>query len=234
VLGFSDHLATAQVWYRLLNTGLRLPAGAGTDAMTNFASLHGPLGLNRVFVRSGPRLSYRSWLAGLKAGRTFASNGPLLQFSIDGRQAGDELRFAAGVHQLRARVSLVSNVPVERLEIVANGVVVARVPLSPDSTRAAAVVPLPITRSGWFTLRAWSSHSHPGVLDGYPFATTSPIYVIVGGQPIRSAEDARYFVAWIERLEQAASAHTGWNSEAEKREVMGRLARAKAIFGNRQ
>ena len=69
VMGFSDHLATAGVWYRLLNAGFRIPAGAGTDAMTNFASLRGPVGMNRVFVRSGPALQYRSWLAALKAGR---------------------------------------------------------------------------------------------------------------------------------------------------------------------
>src|ERR1041384_5726336 len=52
--GFSDPLASARVWYRLLNAGFRLPAGAGTDAMANFASLHGPVGMNRGFVPSGP------------------------------------------------------------------------------------------------------------------------------------------------------------------------------------
>ncbi len=230
VLGFSDHLATAKVWYRLLNTGFRIPAGAGTDAMTNYASLHGPLGLNRVFVHAGPRLDYTAWLAGLKAGHTFASNGPLLRFSVNGKEPGDELRFPDGVHQLTARVSLRSNVPVERLEIVANGVVVARIPLGGDSTRAEAIVPLPVTRSGWFTLRAWSSHSDPGVLDWYPFATTSPVYVTVAGRPVRSPEDARYFVRWIERLETAASNHTGWNTPAEKQEVLDRLARARQVF----
>src|SRR5206468_6805087 len=51
VVGFSDHKASAAIWYRLLNLGFRLPAGAGTDAMTNFASLRGPVGLNRVYVR---------------------------------------------------------------------------------------------------------------------------------------------------------------------------------------
>ena len=35
VLGFSDHRTTADVWYRLLNLGVRLPAAAGTDAMAN-------------------------------------------------------------------------------------------------------------------------------------------------------------------------------------------------------
>ncbi len=41
-VGFVDDLmATATVWYRLLNCGFRLPAGAGTDAMANYASLRG-------------------------------------------------------------------------------------------------------------------------------------------------------------------------------------------------
>ena len=53
-LGFvDDPMATAHVWYRALNCGFRLPAGAGTDAMTNFASLRGPVGMNRVYVRTG-------------------------------------------------------------------------------------------------------------------------------------------------------------------------------------
>ncbi|HEV8150668.1 MAG TPA: CehA/McbA family metallohydrolase [Gemmatimonadales bacterium] len=231
--GFSDHLATAEVWYRLLNVGFRLPAGAGTDAMANFASLHGPVGMNRVFVRSGPSLDYRGWLAALKAGKTFVSNGPLLSFSLGGQEAGAELRFPAGVHQVIARVSLRSNVPVERLEIVTNGVVLAPIPLSPDSLRADAVIPLPVTRSGWFTLRAYSRRSHPAVLDSYPFATTSPIYLTVGGQPIRSPEAARWFVRWIERMEQAAAAHPGWNDAAEKAVVLGHLAEAKRVFQQR-
>ncbi len=53
VVGFSDHKATAEVWYRLLNLGFRLPAGAGTDAMANYASLRGPVGMNRVFLDTG-------------------------------------------------------------------------------------------------------------------------------------------------------------------------------------
>jgi TolB protein len=230
VMGFSDHRTTAGVWYRLLNAGFRIPAGAGTDAMANFASLRGPVGMNRVFVHSGPRLVYRSWLAALKAGRTFVSNGPLLGFTLSGRQIGAELTFPAGVHQVVARVSLRSIVPVERLEIVANGVVVAPIPLTDGGTRADAVIPLPVTRSGWFIVRAWSAKATHPVLDLYPYASTSPIYVTVGGRAVRSAESARWFVRWIERLETAASAHPGWNDAAEKAEVLGRLAEAKRVF----
>ena len=231
--GFSDHLATAEVWYRLLNCGFRLPAGAGTDAMTNFASLHGPVGLNRVFVHSGVRLDYRGWLAGLKAGKSFVSNGPLLSFTLNGREPGAELKLAPGVHPLVARVSLRSNAPVERLEIVANGIVLAPIPLSADGRSADASIRLPVTRSAWLTLRAWSRHSSGTVLDVYPFATTSPIYVSVGEQPIRSPESATWFIRWIERLEQQAEAHTGWNTPEERAEVLNHLAQAKAVFRQR-
>jgi hypothetical protein len=71
------------------------------------------------------------------------------------------------------------------------------------------------------------------VLDLYPFATTSPVYLTVAGRPVRSPEDARYFVRWIERLEAAAAAHPGWNDPAERAEVLERLARAKAVFRER-
>src|SRR6202043_4012455 len=79
VVGFADHKSTAEVWYRLLNCGFHLPAAGGTDAMANYASLRGPVGLNRVYA-AGPKgkIQINSWLDALKHGRTFATNGPLL------------------------------------------------------------------------------------------------------------------------------------------------------------
>ncbi|WP_222949943.1 CehA/McbA family metallohydrolase [Sphingomonas sediminicola] len=59
IVGFADHKSTAEIWYRLLNLGFRLPAGAGTDAMANYASLRGPVGMNRVFLDTGGELSPR-------------------------------------------------------------------------------------------------------------------------------------------------------------------------------
>jgi dipeptidyl aminopeptidase/acylaminoacyl peptidase len=230
VVGFSDHRTTAEVWYRLLNAGFRLPAGSGTDAMTNFASLRGPVGMNRVFARSGAKLGYPAWLAAIKAGRTFVSNGPVLSFSLDGHEAGDEIQLPEGAHELTARVSMRSIAPVERVEIVGNGVVVATIPVAPGGMRADATVKLSLKESGWYTLRAWSENAVEPVLDIYPFATTSPVYVTVGSRPVRSAADARYFVAWIERVEAAATAHKGWNDEKEKAGVLARLAAAKAVY----
>jgi TolB protein len=234
-LGFvDDPMATAKVWYRILNCGYRLPAGAGTDAMANFASLRGPVGMNRVYVRSGAPLEQRRLLDSLKAGRSFATNGPLLEFSIENRGVGQELALPAGSHEVAAHVSLRSNVPVDHLEIIGNGEIVQEVPLAGDRTRVSVDLRLPVRRSGWYLLRARTDRAVYPVLDLYPYATTSPVYVMVGGEPIRSTEDAEYFMAWIDRLIEGATRHTGWNGKEEQGRVLAMLAKARAEFERRK
>ncbi len=233
VMGYSDHLITSEIWYRLLNCGFRLPAGAGTDAFPNFASLRGPPGLVRVFVRSGAVLDHRRWLAGLKAGRTFVTNAPLLGFSLAGRAMGDEIRVPSEMHQLRAVVGLRSNVPIDHLEIVGNGKVVATLSLHADRMTANDTVVVPVNGSGWYVLRAYSDRAETPVLDLYPFASTSPIYVRVGDDPVRSPADAAFFVRWIGRLEGVARASSAWHTPAERDTVLRNLAEARAVFEER-
>jgi len=229
VMGYSDHLVTSRVWYRLLNCGFRLPAGAGTDAFPNFASLRGPPGLVRVYVKTGATLDHRRWLAGIKAGRTFVTNAPLLEFTIAGHDIGDEIRLPAGA-RLTARVSLRSSIPVDHLEIVGNGGIVATIPLAGAPTAAQATVSLDVSRSGWYVLRAYGDRARLPVLDIYPFASTSPIYVTVGREPVRSTEDAAFFVRWIDRLMVAAGAHTGWNTPQERNAVLKQFADARGVY----
>jgi TolB protein len=230
-LGFvDDYLPTARVWYQLLNCGFRIPAGAGTDAMANYASLRGPVGLNRVFVKSGAPLEHRRWLDSLKAGRSFATNGPLLGFTLENRELGDELRLPDGGGDVTARVTLHSIVPIDTLEIVRNGAVAATVPLTENRTDVALAIKLAIHESGWYLLRARGSRPAYPILDFYPYATTSPIYVTVGGRPIRSAADAKYFIAWIDRLEAGAAAHPGWNSSDERTATLESIRQARAVF----
>jgi hypothetical protein len=230
VMGYSDHLITSEIWYRLLNCGFRLPAAAGTDAFPNFASLRGPPGLVRTFVHSAATLDHRSWLAGLKAGRTFVTNAPLLEFSLAGHEIGDEIRASPATRQLQAIVRLRSNVPIDHLEIVGNGQVVATIPLRGDGTTALDTVSIPVTGSGWYVLRAYNTRATLPVLDLYPFASTSPIYVRVGNEAVHSSKDAAFFVRWIERLETAARASTMWITPGEQAEVLKGFATARAVF----
>ncbi len=230
LVSFSEHVSTAFVWYRLLNCGFRIPAAAGSDAMTNFASLRGPVGLNRVYVKVNGPLTRDGYLAGLKAGRSFATNGPLVEMTLGGKALGDEIPLPPGGGSLRLRATLRSFVPVERFELVSNGEVVARFDPGVDSTGATVDTTITISRSGWYTLKAWSTRARHPVLDIYPFATTSPIYVTVGGEPIRSPSDAAYFVRWIDRLDSLARTSTAWNSKAEQEGTLRKFGEARKVF----
>jgi len=232
ILGFADHRNTAAVWYKLLNCGFHLPAGAGTDAMTNFASLRGPVGLNRVYVKSGPgALDHARFLKALRAGHTFATNGPLLELTVNGREIGSDVALKAPA-PVTVKASMRSIVAVDRVEIVVNGVVVDSLPLSADHKSASGTRTLRVDRSSWVVLRAWSAHAQPPVLDMYPYATTSPVYLTVAGRPQRSSADAQYFLAWLQRLASAADEHQGYNTAAEKTHVATtiRLARVEFIL----
>lgn len=235
IVGFSDHLATARVWYQLLNCGFRIPAAAGTDAMANYASLRGPVGLNRVYVHVEGRLTHDAWLAGLKAGRSFATNGPLLSFTMDGHQAGDVIRFAdGGRHTLHIHVQLRSIVPVDHLELVSRGQVIwSGTGDAHPITTADVDTTVIADSSGWYTLRAWSSHATAPIMDIYPFATTSPIYVQVGNESVRSPADKEYFLTWLRRLDADVRAYQWFNTEAERAHVQGQIAAARTEFENR-
>ena len=227
VVGFSDHKSTAEVWYKLLNCGFRLPTAAGTDFMGNYASLRGPVGLNRVYaeVKPGP-LKIEPWLAAIKAGRTFATNGPLLRFSLGGQPIGGEVRLAKKL-EVRFSAEMNSLVQVDHFQIVCNGKVARELAMDTDRRSAHVQGSIPLDASGWCVLRAFSDKAEYPILDLYPYATTSPVYVSVAGAPVRSAADAAYFVAWVDRLISAARSNTAWNTEAEKESVLAMLQEAR-------
>ena len=227
VVGFSDHKSTAAVWYRLLNLGFHLPTGAGTDAMANFASLRGPVGMNRVYVRvpEGP-LRMDTFLDGLQRGRSFATNGPLLRFTLGGEAIGGEVKLEKSGDVLFT-AAMASIVAVDHLEVVCNGRVVRALEMDASRTGARASGTVPMEKSGWCVLRAWAEHAEYPVLDIYPYATTSPVYITVGGKPARSAEDAAYFLAWLDRLQEDVEHYADWNSAAEREHVLEQAREAR-------
>ena len=230
IVSFADHQATAGVWYRLLNLGFRIPAAAGTDAMADYATLRGPVGLNRVYVSipAGP-LASAAWLEALKEGRTFATNGPLLDFSLAGSPIGATLQLERP-RKVAFYARMSSIVPVDRAQIVCNGHVVRD--LTPRSHGETLDVggTLPLEASGWCVLRAFTAGAEYPILDNFVYATTSPVYVVIGGEQPRSPDDARFFEAWIDRLAETTAAYPDWNSPPEKAAVLARLKEARAVY----
>jgi TolB protein len=237
VVGFDDYRATANVWYRLLNLGFRIPAGAGTDAMANYASLRGPVGLDRVYTRvARGAVKIDAVLAALKEGKTFATNGPLLEFSMSGEEIGGEVKLD-GAKNVSFSTSLRSIVPIDRWELVCHGAQGGGAPyfiqeLTMNASRdgGEAHGNVAMEKSGWCLVRASSDKSEHPILDNYVYATTSPIYVTVGGGKPRSAEDAEYFVEWMDRTMGMAAKYGFWNSDAEKGLALKRLKEAREIY----
>ena len=119
---------TCRLWYRLLNCGLRLAATAGTDTFMNFCDqsvLSNPPAGDRVFAAVEGALSTKSWCDAVRAGRTFATNGPMLNLDVAGHRIGDHVAVESGA-TLRVEGAATAAVPMDRIELIVNGEVVAR------------------------------------------------------------------------------------------------------------
>jgi hypothetical protein len=202
--------------YRAWNCGYRVVASAGEDAFPNFYRSY-ILGTNRVFVRTGPKLDYEKWIRDFRAGRSFVTSGPLVLLRVNGKEPGDEIQLGAGKHSLRVAVEVKSVTPVERIEILWNGEVVAK---EKDAT-------VTVDRSGWVAARVIAKYGRHPIRTAQPFGATMPVWVTVDGQPMRSKKDAEYFAAWMDKTLERAMAQATWNNQEEKDAVRKLYAEAR-------
>jgi TolB protein len=211
---------TVPLWHRLLNCGFRLPASAGTDVFLN--RLRGRLpGGDRAYVRLDGPFSYDAWVKGLKAGRSFVTNGPMIEFTANGKLLGETIVLAApGDVSLHAKADAAG--PLSRLEVVHNGVVVAEGAADSSGRAAALDRAVRIERSGWLGARAYGT--------GNIQAHTSPIYVEVAGSPASSKADATYFLEWIDRLEAKFTAGDRVPAPESRAHVKQQLDAARAVY----
>ena len=218
----------------LLDLGFRLPAAGGTDAMADFASLRGPVGMNRTYVAmQGDARDVAAWTAGLKAGRSFATNGPLLDLTLGGEPIGGTVTLKkAGRVPFHARLH--SIVAVDHLALVCTGGVVTPLALSADHRSADVTGSIDVGRSGWCVLRADADRARDPILDLYPYATTSPVYLSVAGKPARSTAAADYFLAWLDRIAEGVARHPDWNTSEERATVEARIADARRSISARR
>jgi TolB protein len=240
----NNHLANAALWHRLLNCGFRPAAAAGTDAMANFASLRGPVGMNRVYVMddapgatpagTDPEARLARWLAGLKAGHSMATNSALLGFEVDGQPPGGTIEVPAGGASVHVRGFMRSIVPMDHLEVLQQGKVLRSIALHGDRRSADLDFSVKVTGPGWLLLRAWNEGSSTDVLDDSPYATTSPVYITSANAATHCGPDADYFITWIDGLANAARTHPGYNSEAERNLTLEQIAAARKVFESRR
>ncbi len=195
--GMYEHLE----YYRYLNCGYRLPLVGGTDKMDAAV----PVGLYRTYVRiPDEEFSYDSWCRHLRAGRTFHSGGPLIDFTVDGRQIGDVITLPGNGGTVEVEASADSILPIYRLEIVQQGRVVATTEEAGGARRLRLRARLTIGSHTWLAARVGGiAHAdamhHHDVWQRGVMAHTSPIYVAVGGEWwLYDAREATYMLTLLE------------------------------------
>ena len=198
------------IWYHTLNCGYRCKLSGETD----FPCIYGErVGLGRVYVKLAEgQLDFDLLCEGIKQGRSYVGDGRshLIDFHVNDvgmGESGGELKLdgpatvkvtaqaaaylepslsaeARAIHDRpldqkpywdleRARIGETRKVPVE---VVVNGLPVGKTELSADGSIQGVSFDVPIKQSSWVALRV------------YPSSHTNPVFISVGGKPIRASK----------------------------------------------
>jgi len=177
---------------------VRISAGAGTDVFTNWRGINNIPGGARQYVEVGEAVTWQRWIDRFRQGRNFVTNGPLVEFTVNGQPPGSEIRVAAGEqHTARINARIVSRVPLNRVELIQNGRVIESSEVSGREPRMEKAVP--VDGSCWFALRVTGPPAR-GINGGIPRAHTGAVFVNVGGNRVVVKEDVELMLRWIDRL----------------------------------
>jgi len=141
-----------KTWYEALNLGIRVVPTAGTD----YPCVRTLPGRERFYAKVDGALTLDKWLEAVRHGRTFVTNGPVVELSVDGAGIGAELvlRSPRAV-KVRARVRFdPTRDHVERLQIVQAGEVIATQEVTGENGDFAFEISLPVSVSTWLAARA--------------------------------------------------------------------------------
>lgn len=188
-----------QIYWELLDAGFRIAplAGSGDEG-----GLH-PVGYNRLYVagestdpstsKTGAVASAAQWWSGAWAGRSFATNGPLLISSLDGKLPGHLFQVdSSNPALLRAELALTVQDPVDYLEVIYNGQIHYSAKLDEHAKAGGKIPPLRITRSGWALIRVVTLHE-----DHFRAASTAPWYFEVDGDRRITRSSVEFFQTWL-------------------------------------
>jgi hypothetical protein len=224
------------IWYHVLNAGFRTRISGETDfpCITDER-----VGQGRSYVKIDGPLSYQGWVDAIRDGRTYVSDGRshLMNFAVSNMPSGGEVRLAqpgsvratlvvaANLpevpdeqlrarpptekpywHLERARIGSTREVP---LEIVVNGVPVAKRTVVADGTPREVSIDVPIEKSSWIAARI------------LPSSHTNPVFVTVGDKPVRAS---RASAEWC-----LAAVNQCWTQKSPKI-AAGELEQARAAY----
>ncbi|WP_231615466.1 CehA/McbA family metallohydrolase domain-containing protein [Novipirellula artificiosorum] len=203
-----------RIYWNLLESGLRIPplAGSGSGRVVNnqaFGSAN-PVGYNRLYVAnplqrtSNPSglmvqavSSQEAWWQAAWKGHSIATNGPMLQATMNGEIPGHVFVAESGeLLQLRPEVQLTVRDPVDYLEVICNGRVHYSARLDEFAKAGGVIPPLQLEESSWVIVRVATLYE-----DHFRAAMSAPWYVEFNGRGRITSEAVEFFQDWLREYE---------------------------------
>ncbi|HSG72686.1 MAG TPA: CehA/McbA family metallohydrolase [Planctomycetaceae bacterium] len=182
-----------KTYYAFLNCGFDMKPTGGTAAGVHPV----PLGFGRVYVHVDGEFTYEKWFAGLKAGNSFVTTGPMLTVTFDGKSPGTKFEVdPAGPIGCEVRGQVRSATPIDRIEIIVNGEVAETLKPQPvrqpnGSYTVSLDQKVSWDGSGWVAVRCFQPREN----GRFFYAHTAPVHYRVPDAPLRPRlREVRYFL----------------------------------------
>tara|TARA_B110000503_G_scaffold80101_1_gene122811 strand:+ start:221 stop:2419 length:2199 start_codon:yes stop_codon:yes gene_type:complete len=153
-----------KLMYDVLNLGYKVAPSAGTD----YPALGFP-GQERTYVHVPGTFSRDAWKEAFRRGDVYVSNGPLIEFSVNGKGMGAELEVEQGeTVAIKAYVKINPDIDVlDRLELIKHGDVIKTVTAEPGSYDLSLAFEEKADAGAWYTVRAYgkrTAKAHSGII----------------------------------------------------------------------
>jgi hypothetical protein len=212
------------LYYRILNSGIDLPLSAGSANGVKAT----PVGYDRLYVHlGGERFDYGRFMQAMKEGRSFSTNGPILELEAEGRYGpGDRIDIQGG-QEVHLRTRARSRHALDVLQLIVNGEIVAE--RSEGGARELALEKtLRLDGSSWAAARVFETSGRSEV-----FAHTSPIFFSIDGTAVVVPGSVRDLLEKIDLLIRHTERLDGFRREGDREETLEVYREARDVLRQR-
>lgn len=207
------------IWYDLLNCGIRLPASTGSDWFI--------CSNNRVSVQTGGGFEYDRWLSNLRVGRSFITNGPSLMIRVNDSGPGANLTLDPGA-RVEVSVSWISHYPLNRVEIIQDGQIVETRFYPEGSSTGEINSTLPVPGNSWIAARC-GSDARDSFFHAI-YAHTSPVYIRTGRTSEHQVLSSQSFLRALEHSLEWIGRTARFTTDEQRAEVVDLFQRARQVY----
>ena len=195
IIDFLEVMQNGQIktdlWYRFLNLGFKLAPMAGSD----YPYLDTP-GSVRLYAQVDGPFSTEKWFASAKRGRSFVTNGPMIDFKVNGLPAGEEIHIDGRSRlKVTAKITLAPSLDTLReARLIVNGTAVATFTANSQGDILIDTM-LEIDRGAWIAVAVSGAR--------YALAHTGAVYVNDQqlGHGLKDKSDiARGMISYLQQL----------------------------------